>query len=471
MNRYKFLFSNTVLFFISSFSSKFLVFLLMPIYTAVLTPAENSDVSLMMQTANLLIPLVSLGISNSIIRFGLDDKYSKRTVFTTGVFTLGAGYLILIAMFPLLNRVEFIHKYIWMLYLYLLMSCSRTLVQQFVRAKTYTKLYAFDGILATVNTLILVCVFLLKFHWGAMGYIAAIIGADFLSVIFLSAVSSAWRYFDISKLNKAVAKEMLRYCLPLIPASIAWWVTNVSDRYLVAYFCGDTVNGIYDISYKLPSIINVFATIFLEAWQISAVKESGEKHTSRFFTNVFKAYQSIVFIGGAGIILLAKPLISLLADEAYFEAWRFVPVLIMATIFACFSTFMTSIYMVEKRGGLNLATMMAGAVTNIVLNLLLIPKLGAQGAAIATLASYVVVFGLRAVNTKKFININISPVHMLLNVALMGAMTVIMLKNIQHWAVYCVIITLIIIILSVRPLLVFAKQLLKGLMNRKRGKA
>ena len=471
MNRYKFLFSNTILFFISSFSSKFLVFLLMPIYTAVLTPAENSDVSLMMQTANLLIPLVSLGISNSIIRFGLDDKYSKRTVFTTGVFTLGAGYIILIAMFPLLNRVEFIHKYIWMLYLYLLMSCSRTLVQQFVRAKTYTKLYAFDGILATVNTLILVCVFLLKFRWGAMGYIAAIIGADFLSVVFLSVISSAWRYFDISKLDKAVAKEMLKYCLPLIPASIAWWVTNVSDRYLVAYFCGDTVNGIYDISYKLPSIINVFATIFLEAWQISAVKESGEKHTSRFFTNVFKAYQSIVFIGGAGIILLCKPLISLLADSAYFDAWKFVPVLIMATIFACFSTFMTSVYMVEKRGGLNLATMMAGAVTNVALNLILIPKLGAQGAALATFASYVVVFGLRAINTRKFININISPLHMVLNTALMGAMTFIMLRDIQHWAVYCVVITLVIIALSVKPLLVFAKQLLKGLLNRKRGKA
>ncbi|MBR2027420.1 MAG: oligosaccharide flippase family protein [Oscillospiraceae bacterium] len=471
MNRYKFLFSNTVLFFISSFSSKFLVFLLMPIYTAVLSPAENSDVSLMMQTANLLIPLVSLGISNSIIRFGLDDKYSKRTVFTTGVFTLGAGYLLLIAAFPLLNRVEFIHKYIWMLYLYLLMSCSRTLVQQFVRAKTYTKLYAFDGILATVNTLILVCVFLLKFRWGAMGYIAAIIGADFLSVVFLSVITSVWRYFDISKLDKEVAKEMLKYCLPLIPASIAWWITNVSDRYLVAYFCGDTVNGIYDISYKLPSIINVFATIFLEAWQISAVKESGEKHTSRFFGNVFKAYQSVVFIGGAGIILLCKPLIKLLADEAYFEAWTFVPVLIMATIFACFSTFMTSIYMVEKRGGLNLATMSAGAVANIALNLILIPKIGAQGAAIATFASYVLVFALRAINTRKFIDINISPIQLIINVALTGGMSYAMIAGIHHNVIISIVITLLIMAVNIKPLLGFALQLLKGLTKRKRGKA
>ena len=471
MNRYKFLFSNTVLFFISSFSSKFLVFLLMPIYTAVLSPAENSDVSLMMQTANLLIPLVSLGISNSIIRFGLDEKYSKRTVFTTGVFTLGAGYLLLIAAFPLLNMVDFIHKYIWMLYLYLLMSCSRTLVQQFVRAKTYTKLYAFDGILATVNTLVLVCVFLLKFKWGAMGYIAAIIGADFLSVVFLSVITSVWRYFDISKLNKAVAKEMLKYCLPLIPASIAWWITNVSDRYLVAYFCGDTVNGIYDISYKLPSIINVFATIFLEAWQISAVKESGANHTSRFFTNVFKAYQSVVFIGGAGIILLAKPLIRLLADEAYFEAWTFVPVLILATIFACFSTFMTSIYMVEKRGGLNLATMSAGAVANVVLNLLLIPKMGAQGAAVATFVSYVIVFGLRTVNTRKFININISPIQLIINVALMGAMSYAMIADLPRNVLISIVITVVIMAVNVKPLLGFANQLLKGILNRKRGKA
>ena len=318
---------------------------------------------------------------------------------------------------------------------------------------------------------ILVCVFLLKFKWGAMGYIAAIIGADFLSVVFLSVITSVWRYFDISKLDKAVAKEMLKYCLPLIPASIAWWITNVSDRYLVAYFCGDTINGIYDISYKLPSIINVFATIFLEAWQISAVKESGANHTSRFFTNVFKAYQSVVFIGGAGIILLAKPLIRLLADEAYFEAWTFVPVLIMATIFACFSTFMTSIYMVGKRGGLNLATMSAGAVANIALNLLLIPKIGAQGASLATLASYALVFGLRAVNTRKFININISPIQLIINVALTGGMSYIMIAGIPHNFIISIVITLVIIAVNIKPLLGFALQLLKGLTKRKRGNA
>ncbi|MDY2861138.1 MAG: hypothetical protein SOT10_00810, partial [Oscillospiraceae bacterium] len=66
-NKYSFLLSNTVLFFISSFSSKFLTFLLMPIYTSVLLPGDYNTVDLVTQTANLLIPLVSLGVPNSII--------------------------------------------------------------------------------------------------------------------------------------------------------------------------------------------------------------------------------------------------------------------------------------------------------------------------------------------------------------------------------------------------------------------
>lgn len=442
----------------------------MPIYTAVLTPADNSDVSLMTQTANLLIPVVSLGISNSIIRFGLDDKYPKKTVFTTGAVTLGAGYLILLCCFPLLNMFAFINKYIWFLYLYLLMSCSRTLVQQFVRAKTYTKLYAFDGIAATVTTLILVCLFLLVFDMGAIGYICAIIGSDFLSFLFLLIVSGAYRYFDLSKLNKKIAKEMLSYCLPLIPASIFWWITNVSDRYLVTYFVGQTENGIYDISYKLPSLVNVFATIFTEAWQISAVKESGEKHTGRFFSNVFRAYQSVVFIGGAGIIFLAKPLISMLAHQSYFTAWKYVPMLILATIFSCFATFLSSIYMVEKRGGLNLLTMMAGALINIGLNLVLIPKYGAQGAAIATFISYFVVFILRAVNTKRFIDVNISPLQMGINVILLLTMSWLMLTDVNNFEIINLLITLLIIVINSTPLVRFSKQILKGLKTKKKGK-
>ena len=291
-NKYKFLISNTGLFFISTFSSKFLVFLLMPIYTAVLSPDQFNAADLVTQTANLLIPLVSFGIPNSIIRFGLDKNYSKRGVFTIATLTYLLGFTVMLAFYPVIVKLDFVAYYVRYLYLYLICSCLRTLVQQFVRAKTYTRLYAADGIMATVNTLFYVYLFLIKFEMGVEGYILATIAADFVSFVFLSVVSGCWKNFSLKKADPRLAKEMMTYCLPLIPTGVFWWVTNVSDRYLVTAMVSASVGGIYAISYKIPSIVNLFSTVFTEAWQISAVKEGQEKNPEKFFKNVFDIFEA-----------------------------------------------------------------------------------------------------------------------------------------------------------------------------------
>ena len=467
-SKYKFLLSNTGLFFISTFSSKFLVFLLMPIYTSVLSPDQFNTVDLMTQTANLLIPLVSLGVPNSIIRFGLDKNYSKRGVFTIAALTYLAGFMVLLAFYPVIVKITFIGQYVRYLYLYLLCSCARTLVQQFVRARTLTRLYAVDGIMATVNTLFFVYLYLIKFQMGAMGYILATITADFVSFLFLSVVSGCWKYFSLKKAKSALATEMLTYCLPLIPTSIFWWITNVSDHYLVTAIVGASAGGIYAISYKIPSIVNLVSTVFTEAWQISAVKEGQEQHPEKFFTTVFKAYQGVMFMGGAGLILICRVLVDFMVASEYYESWRFIPVLILATIFSSFSGFLSSIYMVQKDGKSNLFTMMAGALSNIGMNLILIPKWGAQGAAVATFISYLLVFVLRANGTKKFININISPVFMLTNVVLIGLLAFVMVNEIRFWLVVSIALTIAIIAFNFIPLFTFVKSLLKSLLGKKR---
>lgn len=467
-SKYKFLLSNTGLFFISTFSSKFLVFLLMPIYTAVLSPDQFNTVDLMTQTANLMIPLVSLGIPNSIIRFGLDKQYSKRGVFTVAALTYVVGFMALLACYPLIVKITFINQYVKYLYLYLLCSCGRTLVQQFVRARMLTRLYAVDGILATVNTLFFVYLYLVKLNMGAMGYILATITADFISIVFLSVISSCWKYFSLKKASTALAKEMLAYCLPLMPTSIFWWITNVSDHYLVTFITGAAAGGVYAISYKIPSIVNLVSTIFTEAWQISAVKEGQEENPEKFFTTVFKAYQGIMFMGGAGLILICRILVDFMVAEQYYESWRFIPVLIMATIFSSFSGFLASIYMVQKDGKSNLFTMMAGALSNIGMNLVLIPKWGAQGAAIATFVSYLLVFILRARGTKKFIDINISPLFMAVNLGLIGALSFVMVQEISHWIVISIALTAVIVAFNFMPLFSFVKSLLKSLLGKKK---
>ena len=163
--KYKKLFSNTIIFSIGTFSSKILVFLLVPFYTHFLTDAEYGTVDLITQTANLLIPLVSLGIASAVLRFGLDKSYNKKAIFTTGVSAILTGFLIFLCFIPLMLQIKIINQYTLLLYIYVFVGCFRLLCTDFVRA-LYARLYAFDGVLCTVLVILFNILFLMVFKMG-----------------------------------------------------------------------------------------------------------------------------------------------------------------------------------------------------------------------------------------------------------------------------------------------------------------
>ena len=152
MDKYKKLISNTVIFAIGTFSSKVLVFLLMPLYTRVLSDAEYGITDLIVQTGNLLLPLASLGIVNAVIRFGLERHVRKSDVFTTGLATILTGFCIMLLLYPLLDLLDFLSGYTALIYAFVLMSSLRSLCSQFVRARGQVRLYAVDGIVSTITS-------------------------------------------------------------------------------------------------------------------------------------------------------------------------------------------------------------------------------------------------------------------------------------------------------------------------------
>ena len=100
MDKYKKLFSNTLIFGIGTFSSKILVLLMTRLYTQYMSPADYGSVNLVIQAGNLLLPLATMGITNGIVRFGLDRAVNKADVFTSGVLTFTCGYGILLLFEP-----------------------------------------------------------------------------------------------------------------------------------------------------------------------------------------------------------------------------------------------------------------------------------------------------------------------------------------------------------------------------------
>ena len=160
MNRYKKLFSTTFILGIGTFSSKLLTFILVPLYTHILTKGEYGIVDLLVQTANLLIPLVSLGINEGILRFGIDGETDHRTVFSTGFVTICIGFGVFCLFYPVVGLIPGVSGYTPWIYLFVLCSMLHYLCARFTKALGHVRLYAISGVLGTALTLLLNVLFL-----------------------------------------------------------------------------------------------------------------------------------------------------------------------------------------------------------------------------------------------------------------------------------------------------------------------
>jgi O-antigen/teichoic acid export membrane protein len=229
---------------------------------------------------------------------------------------------------------------------------------------------------------------------------------------------------------------------------------------------GTEANGLYAISYKIPTIITLISSIFTEAWQISAVGEKSIDEREKFFTNVFKSYASIIFIAASALILFVKVITKLLVSNSFYPSWQYVPFLVMATSYSCLVNFLGSIYFVEKKSNLSLITTLVGAIINIILNFILIPKLGINGASFATFISFSSVFILRALNTRKFIKIKWNCNKLILNTFLLLIQSLIMIFEIPYWIIFEITIFIIMSLINTKDVLKSIRKLLKRKMKK-----
>ena len=257
---------------------------------------------------------------------------------------------------------------------------------------------------------------------------------------------------------------MLRYSIPMIPNTVFWWVTTVSSRYIITAILGEGANGLYAAAYKWPSAIILISTIFMNAWQMSAITE--EKGRARFFTQVFHSLSSLVFIVGSFLILFAKVITSIMVADSYYESWRFVPLLSVATVYSCMVTFLGTVYIVNKKSILSLATTAAGAVVNVILSFILISYFGVNGAAFAMFASYFVVFLLRAYDTKRFIHMRVGGMRLTINTILLLGQAFIMVMEIPYWIPIEIALTILITVLNIGGLLSAVKKILPKKKSR-----
>ncbi len=461
MGKYKRLLSNTLIFGISAFSSKVLVYFLMPFYTAILSKAEYSTADLITQAANLLMPIVAIGMYDGIFRFAIDAGENKREVYSSGMAMLFLGSAVFILLSPLLWCFDYFDGYNWLIVVFVITANIQCAVSYYIRGLGYTTMCALQGVINTALNILFNIIFLVCFDMGVLGYILSVVVANVLVTIFLVISMKLYKDFSFKLVKKDIIISMLKYSVPMIPTTVFIWVNSVANRFIVAHFCGGDVNGIFAAAYKIPTAITLVTTVFTEAWQLSAVSDADDNTRGSFYSEVFKSYLGLMFMAGSGLVMFSKIFTVLLMDASYYDAWQYMPTLIISTVFVSLATFMGSVYLVKKKSILSLATSLIGAVLNIGVTLVLIPILSdsfgpivaAQGAAFGSIAGYVALFVIRAVNAQKYVKFNVQPLKLVINTILLSTQASIMIFEINGWVYFQIGLFVLIVLSNIKPII------------------
>lgn len=460
-SRDKYLIKNTAILTIGSLGSKFITFFLIPLYTNALSTAQYGIVDLIVTVNTVLAPIVTLNICEAVMRFALDENADRKQISRIGQLIYIISIVISLSLIPLFKMIPSLSDYAVYTSLYIITFAASQLFLCDLRGRELLLQYSIGSILETLLICIFNILFLLIFKMGIEGYLISYILAFAITAFYSFIVGKCYDAFLVKRIDKKLFREMAKFSIVLIPNTFMWWIINSSDRIMVSAFLGTSSNGIYAISYKLPTLVSSFTLIFNRAWSYSAIKEDGAADEAEFNNRIFGYLTIIVMMIGIAILVICKPFLKIYVAQEFYTAWRYVPFLTIGFVFLTLADFVSTTFTVHKDNYGFLFSGILGAVLNIILNYLLIPKIHIYGAAVATCVSYIAVFIYRIIYSAKYIKYSLFNKNFLL-----GTMLLVLSSVINFIEGFTYILINIVIVISVFYLYrKFIKQIFERIIS------
>lgn len=405
--RAKYLVKNTMIFAVGNIATKFITFFLVPFYTNVLSTTEYGTIDLINTICTVLAPVIILNISESVMRFSLDKNADYSKILSVGILIFILAVIAGLLIFPINSLFTITSNYSLYIYFYTITYAGSQLFLCYLRGKEKLVLYTIGGVIQTLLVACLNIVLVVIMKLGIDGFFLSYIISYFLTMVYGGITGNIHDVIINFSINKKLFFQMIKYSVVLIPNTFMWWIMNTSDRIMVTTFVSVSANGIYAISYKLPTLVSTVTSVFNQAWSYSAIREEGSEDEEEYNNKILKMFICVVMLIGISILSFTKPFLNIYVAEDYYSAWKYTPFLTIGCVYLTLGTFMATTYTVHKDSFGYLFSGLFGALFNIVLNLWLIPLIGVYGAAIATCVSYIAVFVFRLFHTRKYIKYNI----------------------------------------------------------------
>ncbi len=445
-NQYRELVINILLFAVNAIATKLVTFVLVPLYTYYMSAGEYGLTDMSLTVINLLTPLVTLDVAEAAVRFIVGDRLrgDQYAAVTFGV-TLGSVAIVALIS-PCLDFPAFggLGDYkSWFVATYAA-SAFMNMCGEIARGIGKVRIIPVCAAISSAITLVLAILLIAHAGMGVRGYfISVIVGPTIATIIYLlfgdigrAAVKGAVKMRGIPR-NEVISLcvPMLRYALPLIPNSLFWWISTGINRLFITSMLGIAASGMFAAASKVPNLLNVAYSIFQQAWQLSAFRETekSKEDTARFFSRIYTVVQAGMSTLCSLLALLAPQIASILLQGETWEAWPMIAPLLLANYFNMLSAFYGTVYTSTMHTSFIMKTTGLGALSCAVLTPLLIPVAGIYGACVASVFGQGAVFLVRAIDSRKYLDFDAGWTCLIPTIALLIVQMFATMLKPSHW--------------------------------------
>jgi O-antigen/teichoic acid export membrane protein len=387
--------SESLIYGLSTAVARLVHLFLVPIYTRAFAPELYGEMSLVVTTMGLLTIFVVLGLDNSAHRWFWDTEDSrdrKRTISSWTWCQLTAALLLAGGVFlasdglarAVLGREE-AGLYFRIAVLALPLSTLSMVVTNWLRMQRRPlAMLGFNTGLVAVSILATVLL-VVRLDYGIEGVFWAQVVTAATGALLAVLLMRGW--LSPAHLSTARLAEMLRFALPLIPAAISFWIVNLADRYFIQYYVSASEVGLYQVGYAVASVVALVTAAFQQAWGPFALSIHRKEEAGEVYARVLPIYAWTTCLLATAVTVLAPEVLQVFATAEYGDARTVVGYLAFSYVMIGAGYIASLGPTIAKRTAAIGVGITAAAGLNLVLNFLLTPRFGKEGAAFATLLS------------------------------------------------------------------------------------
>jgi O-antigen/teichoic acid export membrane protein len=389
---------HSVIYGLSDMLSRAIGFIMIPIYTTYLKPADYGTLELLDLTSYIIGLFLAMGIAQSVVRFYYEYKEPEKRnqMISVAMITLWIiSAVTLVILFMLSDKVSVLvfqsadySKYFKIIFITTVIGLSNEIPLTLLRIEEKSITYVSISLSKLVINLTLNIVFIVKYNLGVQGILySGLITGTLLGITMLTVILRRLRMrlsYSFSML-----KAMFAYGFPLVWNWLGLFVLNFGDRFFLQRFAGLNDVGIYSLAYKFGMLPNVLIlSPFLMIWAPKRFDLLKEPNAKEIYSNVFTYFMFLQIFVGMGIVILIKDTIHIVSEPNYWSAWIYVlPILLAYNINGMYLYVQFGIHLKNQTKHLAYASLLA-ALVNIAGNFILIPIIKIWGAAITTFLSF-----------------------------------------------------------------------------------